>query len=257
MWYLVCGDRAVEGVTRAIGEAAARELRVLRDDLAVGPLADVDRPPCTRRAQFWQDVWPDAVTPSPDFGSGLSADAEWLAVLAGQANPVTVWHGDSCSEQLLLARVAAVLEHSELPLWEVPCGTGDSSVWMRRAVGMIEPGALGAFYQPRLVDAERKQRLASQWHAVVATNADIRRWRNGAFQGEDHSTVDAILLAACTPEWQPLPRVMAEVMAGCDGFFVTDFFAFWRARELAARGRVELAGHEGQHGYGGLSVRLT
>ncbi|MNY79082.1 hypothetical protein D3C86_2195680 [compost metagenome] len=64
--------------------------------------------------------------------------------------------------------------------------------------------------------------------------------------------MDAILLSACSRDWQPLPRVMADVMAGTDGFF-----AFWRARELAAQGRVELSGHEGQHGYGGLSVRLS
>ncbi|MCY1354938.1 hypothetical protein D9M69_413390 [compost metagenome] len=257
MWHLVCGDTAVEGVTRVIGDAAARGLRVLRDDLAVGPLADVDQPPCARRAQFWLELWPSAVTPRPDFAPELSADAVWLAQLADQSQPVTVWHGDSCSEQLLLARVAAALAQSELPLWEVPCGTGDSSVRTRRAVGMIEPASLGAFNQPRWVEAERKQRLVGQWRAAVAADADIRRWRDGDFRGEDHSTVDAILLAACTPHWQPLPRVMAEVMAGCDGFFVTDFFAFWRARELATRGRVELSGHEGQHGYGGLSVRLT
>ncbi|MNR66145.1 hypothetical protein D3C85_1894920 [compost metagenome] len=48
---------------------------------------------------------------------------------------------------------------------------------------------------------------------------------------------------------------MAELMGRSDGFFVTDFFAFWRARELAAQGRIELAGTAGQHGYGGLTVR--
>ncbi|MCY1309100.1 hypothetical protein D9M70_591600 [compost metagenome] len=91
----------------------------------------------------------------------------------------------------------------------------------------------------------------------MAANADIRRWRDGDFQGEDHAAVDAIFLAACTPDWQSLPRVMAELMAGVDGFFVTDFFAFWRARVLAARGLVELGGTAGQHGYGGLNVRLV
>lgn len=257
MWHLVCGDMAVEGVTRVIGDAAARGLRVLRDDLAVGPLADVERPPCAGRAQFWLAVWPDTVTPRPDFAPELSADADWLAGLAAQPHAVTVWHGDSCSEQLLLARVAAALAQSELPFWEVPCGTGDSSAGQRRAVGMIRPEEMDAYYQPRLVEHGRKAGLAGQWHAAVAANADIRRWRDGAFSGEDHQAVDAILLAACTPEWRPLARVMAELMAGADGFFVTDYFAFWRARELAAQGRIELAGTAGQHGYGGLTVRLA
>ncbi|MFC4860466.1 DUF3658 domain-containing protein [Pseudomonas sp. MAHUQ-62] len=256
MWHLVCGDVAAVGVTQVLGEDAAKGVRVLRDDLAVGPLVDVEQPPCSARAGFWLDVWPIAVTPRPDFGPDLSADASWLAGLARQDQAVTVWHGDSCSEQLLLARVAAALVQSELPLWEVSCGTGDSSVRMRRAVGMIEPAALGAYHLPKRVEAGRKAQLAAQWRAAMAANADIRRWRDGEFHGDDHRAVDAILLAACTPEWQPLPRVMAEVMAGNDGFFATDFFSFWRARELAARGRIELGGTAGQHGYGGLSVRL-
>lgn len=256
MWHLVCGDVAVVGVAHVLGEDAARGVRVLRDDLAVGPLIDVEQLPCAARAGFWLDVWPDVVTPRPDFGEGLSADAQWLAGLAHQNQPVTVWHGDSCSEQLMLARAAAALEGSDLPLWEVTCGTGDSSVAQRRALGMIEPSVLGTYYQPERVEADRQARLATQWRSAVADNAAIRRWRGGEFHGEDHAAVDAIFLAACTHEWQPLPRVMAELMAGIDGFFVTDFFAFWRARELAAQGHVELGGTAGQHGYGGLSVRL-
>ncbi|MDT4865257.1 hypothetical protein FQZ97_1000490 [compost metagenome] len=153
--------------------------------------------------------------------------------------------------------MAAALEHSDLPFWEVACGTGDSGVRTRRAVAMIEPEAMSAYHHPQRVEAGRKAQLAAQWHGAVAGNADIRRWRDGDFQGEDHAAVDAIFLAACTPDWQSLPRVMAELMAGVDGFFVTDFFAFWRARVLAARGLVELGGTAGQHGYGGLNVRLV
>lgn len=257
MWHLVCGDVAAAGVTRVIGvDVAARALRVLRDDLAVGPLVDVETPPCTLRAQFWRDVWPSTVTPRPDFGIGLCADADWLAALKRQDRPVTLWHGDSCSEQLLLARVAAALEGSDLPFWEVPCGTGDSSVETRRAVGMIDPAGLGAYFLPKQVDVGRKALLASQWRSALAGNADVRRWQKGDFRGEDHRKVDAILLGACTSDWQPLARVMTELMGQSDGFFATDFFAFWRARELAAQGRLELGGTAGQDGYGELTVRL-
>ncbi|WP_271409954.1 DUF1835 domain-containing protein [Pseudomonas sp. Q1-7] len=255
MWHLTCGDVAAVGVRRVLGDAAAEPLRVMRDDLAVGPLLDVDQRPCSARIAFWLSVWPDTVMPRPDFESGLSADADWLASLRQQDRPVTVWHGDSCSEQLLLARVAAALEHSELPLWEVACGTGDSGVDGRRAVGMIDPAVLSAYYLPKRVDAERQAGLAAQWRTAVAAGSDIRRWREGDFHGEDHRAVDTVLLAACTPEWRPLARVMAELMARSDGFFATDFFSFWRARELAAQGRIELAGSPGQHGYGGLQVR--
>ena len=84
MWHLVCGDNAVEGVAFALGETVPREcLRVLRDDLAVGPLKGIEQPPCTRRAAFWRAVWPEAVQPAPDFEAGLYEDARWLAGLAG------------------------------------------------------------------------------------------------------------------------------------------------------------------------------
>jgi len=253
MWHVVCGDNAVEGVTHVAGETLS--LRVLRDDLAVGPLLDIDQPPCSQRVAFWQAVWPAIEQPVPDFASGLSDDVHWLAELAGQREPVTVWHGDSASEQLMLCRVAAALEHSDLPFFEVPCGTGDSRVAWRKAVAMHAPDELLQLYQPRLLAPARRQQLAALWHAAVAENALIRRWRNGQFHGEDFHAIDNALLAACTPAWQPLGRAMAEVMAHCDGFFVTDFFLFWRARELAVAGRLQLSDNPNSHGYSELSVK--
>lgn len=257
MWHLVCGDNAVAGVTQSIGEgAAATGLRVLRDDLAVGPLTDVDTPPCAARVAFWQAAWPASVQPAPDFASGLPADARWLAALAEQGQPVTVWHGDSASEQLLLARVAHALEHSALALWEVPCGTGDSRVETRKAVAMHAPEALAALAQPREVSASRRQALAAQWRAVLADHGLIHRWQAGDFSGEDYQRIDADLLRYARDEAQPLARLMAEVMARNDGFFATDTFVLWRARELAAAGALVLSGEPGQYGYMGLQVHL-
>lgn len=253
MWHVVCGDNAVEGVTRVVGEQLS--LHVLRDDLAVGPLADIDQQPCTQRAAFWQQVWPHAVTPAPDFGAGLNDDVGWLNSLATQSEPVTVWHGDSASEQLMLCRVAAALKHSHLPFFEVPCGTGDSRVAWRRAVAMHAPDELLKLYEPRLVSPARRQHLAQQWTQAVNENALVRRWVDGSFRGEDFSTVDAALLKACTTQWQPLARAMAEVMGHCDGFFASDFFLFWRARELARAGRLDLSADADAHTYSELSVR--
>ncbi|HSX90530.1 MAG TPA: DUF3658 domain-containing protein [Pseudomonas sp.] len=257
MWHLVCGDNAVAAVTHVIGAHEAEAgLRVLRDDLAVGPLADVDTPPCAARAAFWQAVWPEPVRPVPDFATDLPADARWLAALPEQSRPVTVWHGDSASEQLLLARVANALAASALPFWEVCCGSGVSRVETRRAVAMHAPEALAALAKPREVDAERRQLLAAQWRAALADNALVRRWQANAFFGEDYQAVDAALLGHARNDEQPLARLMAEVMVRNDGFFATDYFLFWRARELAAMGRIALTGEAGAHGYGGLQARL-
>jgi hypothetical protein len=257
MWHLVCGDNAVAGVTHVIGAHEAEAgLRVLRDDLAVGPLADVDMPPCAARAAFWRALWPEAVRPVPDFATDLPADARWIAALAEQSRPVTVWHGDSASEQLLLARVAHALADSALPLWEVCCGTGDSRVASRRAVAMHAPETLAALAKPREVDATRRRQLVGQWRTALLDQALVRRWHAGTFHGEDFGRIDASLLQFCPAEGKPLARVMADVMAHCDGFFATDYLLFWRARELAAAGHIVLSGEAGAHGYGGLQARL-
>lgn len=258
MWHLVCGDNAVAGVSHVIGQQAAEAgMRVLRDDLAVGPLGDVDTMPCAARVAFWGAVWPAGVKPVPDFAADLPADAQWLAGLALQERPVTVWHGDSASEQLLLARVAHALEGSGVSLIEVPCGTGNSWVQSRQAVAMHAPQALLTVAKPRVVEAERRASLAAQWRAAVADDGLIHRWQAGRFTAEDYQIIDAALLRHARAEPQPLARVMAEVMARCDGFFATDFFLFWRARELAASGQLVVDGEPGEHGNSGLQVRRS
>lgn len=252
MWHLVCGDVGAESVRLWLGEQAD-DLRVLRDDLAVGPLADVDTPPCTARQTFWRQVWPAGLEPLPDF-TELAGDARWLAELAAGDRAVCVWHGDSCSEQLLLARVAAWLEGSTIALFEVPCGTGDSRVSQRRALGMIAPSQLPRYAPPRPVSAERQAALAAQWHEQRGHSAEVRRWQHGAFSSESFSVIDAALVIASGCEWRPLARAMAEVMAHGDGFFASDLFLYWRARELVAAGRLQLSGDE-EDGYAARQVR--
>lgn len=230
MWHITCGDLAADSVRQLLAEG--NEVRILRDDLAVGPLADIESPPCKTRMAYWEGVWPVGLEPRPDF-SGIAEDAEWLARLPEQSRQITVWHGDSASEQLMLARVAAALEGSAIPLHEVACGTGDSRVGTRMTVSMHAPEALTALYQPRLVGPARIADLASRWRAAIEANAAIRRWTDDRFVGEDNSSLDGQLVAACGNDWMPLARAMAEVMGRCDGFFPTDLFLYWRARELA------------------------
>ncbi|WP_296269534.1 DUF3658 domain-containing protein, partial [Pseudomonas sp. UBA6323] len=168
---------------------------------------------------------------------------------------VTVCQGDSRSEQLLLAGVASALQGSSVELWKAPCGSGDSRVQTRKAVAMHSPEALAQIAEPRLVQAERRAELAAQWQQVLADDALIRRWQAGVFSGECYQAIDAALVTGASAQAQPLARLMAEVMARSDGFFATDFFLFWRVRELAAAGLLALSGEPGEYGYQGLQVR--
>ncbi|RRV78667.1 DUF1835 domain-containing protein [Stutzerimonas stutzeri] len=253
MLHLTCGDLAGDGVRNLLADREpGAEVRVLRDDLAVGPLSDVDSPPCAARVAFWEQLWPDELTPRPLFAHDLAADARWLAELAGQADNVIVWHGDSASEQLLLARVCAALQGCRLQ--EVACGTGDSRAGRRKAVSMHSPEALAALYRPQAVSVSRQTELAAVWHQQCAGTYGIRRWDNGTFSGEDYQLIDATLIAASPDEFAPLARAMADVMGHCDGFFATDLFLYWRARELTTAGHLEVRGDPAA-GYRDLQVR--
>ncbi|WXL26141.1 DUF3658 domain-containing protein [Ectopseudomonas mendocina] len=240
MWHLVCGDLAGASVMQVLSPAENSGLRVLRDDLAVGPLAGIDQAPCTLRAHFWQQLWHESMQPVPDFANGLDADAMWLSALSQGPQAVTVWTGDSCSEQLLLARVAHLLQDSNVELWEVACANPQRPP--RKAVSLRTPDELQALFQQRspLTTAQRT-RLAEQWQQALHANADIRCWLAGEFSQHAYALVDEPLLRSCRSEWRPLGRVMADVMAQSDGFFPSDSFLHWRARELATVGQLELS----------------
>jgi hypothetical protein len=239
MWHLVCGDLAAASVAPILGETESQYLRVLRDDLAIGPLAGIDQSPCTTRTHFWLGLWHESMQPVPDFANGLDADAKWLAELKHSTEAVTVWSGDSCSEQLLLARVAQALQGSGVALWEVACANPQRPP--RKAVSLRSTDELQALYQQRsLLTTAQRTHLAEQWQQAVQVNADIRCWLAEEFSQHTYALVDEPLVQSCTAQWRPLGRIMADVMAQSDGFFPTDSFLHWRARQLAATGQIEL-----------------
>jgi hypothetical protein len=247
MLHLVCGDLAGEVLRKALGPQA--RIRVLRDDLAVGPLRDIESPPCAARVAFWEQVWPAQLPGRPDFAGELTGDAGWLAQLD---EAVTLWHGDSCSEQLLLTRVAASLDQSGAPLWEVACGQLPTGP--RRTVSLCSPTQLASLYQQaRALDGERRRALAAIWREQCHLNAEIRLWQDGRFVSQGFAELDQALLDACGRHGQ-LAEAMGQVMAGTRGFFPTDLLLFWRARELQARGLLRLAGEPGAYGYRDLRV---
>lgn len=251
-WHVLCGDVAAEQLSPLIKRDDSTQIKVLRDDLAVGPLQDVDRPPCAARVAFWQSVWPEEARAELDL-SPLSSDAQWLQALPQQPYSVTVWHGDSASEQLMLARVACWLGESPVSFHEVHCGTGQSHTGARRAVSMCSPEQLAAFV-PQEVSTARRRQLVAIWAKQRASSSVLRCWRAGQCLASGYEVPDAALIAACDNTWRPLARVMAAVMKEADGYFPTDYFVYWRVRVLATQGVVMIDG-DTREGYSGLKVR--
>ena len=171
--HVVNGDVAGATLKQALAQAGRPDsVVVLRDDLAVGPLADVDSV-AMARSGFWQRVAP---TSSIDFATEMRDALASLADLRDATTEVAIWHGQSASDQLMLRRVAFHLHQSPQRINEVgmdareletPNGQGPLT-----AIGMYSGARLARrFSTIAPVSVLRIGRLAYEWQQTVRENA--------------------------------------------------------------------------------------
>ncbi|MGO4125815.1 DUF3658 domain-containing protein [Inquilinus sp. YAF38] len=243
--HLCCGDSAA-GVIRAGLPGSA--VLVLRDDLAVGPLDDVDSDRPDARAAFWHAVFPDedraAIETGGTFVEQLAAESAALRDLPDAAAKIVIWHGTGAAEQLMLRRALWALRDAATPVEEVAVGPELLPQAGRRdmaAVAMLPPEDI-ATAAARPVAPERRARLAAEWARLRAESGGLRHHRAGTITTHPIEAHDGEILAALGPDWEPAARVIGRPMGTITGFFATDAFCFWRLRQLAAQGRAEFRG---------------
>lgn len=241
--HMVCGDGAAEALKRAMdaGVLAEDEVLAMPDDLAVGPLSDVDSPPCAQRAAFWHTLGGEALR-YREIAIELATGVEWLR------NPsvaeVTLWHGDSASEQLLLRRVCALLPEP-VRLRSAAAGSGECRSEDRHAIAMLKPEEVArSLAASRELDTIARQRLGADWLSALSANDELRLWLGGQLQGAGYEHIDQVLLESANDHWRPVQSVIGPTMAYVDGLFVSDLLAAWRLREQVAAGRLELRGED-------------
>ncbi|MGC4009086.1 MAG: DUF3658 domain-containing protein [Pseudomonas sp.] len=241
--HLVCGDGAADALRRAVeaGVLTEKKIRVMPDDLAVGPLSDVDNPPCQQRAAFWHELGGDALR-EREIAIEMATEVNWLS--SPDVGSVTLWHGDSASEQLLLRRVCALLP-ANIILRSVGAGSGQCRSEDRHAIAMLKPVELAnALADSHELDAAERQNLAADWQRVLAENAELRLWLDGQLSGAGYAHIDRILLDSASESWRPVQSLIGPTMAYVDGLFVSDLLAAWRLREQVAAGALELRGDD-------------
>lgn len=246
--HLCCGDSAA-GVIRAGLGLPDSAILTLRDDLAVGPLGDVDDESPDARAAFWRALLTDENRTAIEAGGGaladqLAAESAVLRRLPEAASKIVIWHGTGAAEQLMLRRVLWALRDAATAVEEVAVGAELLPEARRRdmtAVAMLPPEDVpGAVARP--VAPDRKARLATDWESLRADGGGLRHHQDGTITTHPIDAHDGEILAAVGPDWQPAARVIGQPMGTITGFFATDAFVFWRLRQLAAQGRVEFEG---------------
>ncbi|KVV48129.1 hypothetical protein WT27_04320 [Burkholderia territorii] len=247
--HVIQGGTAAASLREALAQAGRDERVVgLLDDLAVGPLKGADETPDTRAA-FWHRVLGDQI---PDWNAEIEAEFARLEQLVMDTDQVVVWHAPSVGDKLLLRRVAYHLRNVPQRLNEVRLSAADLDAAQRAALtradqacstGMFSPAAL-ARKRPMAapISVLRIGRLALEWQEAKHLNAELRYWVSNTIKSGHYADLDALIVAHAKPGWQPARRVVGGIMAGADrgGLFVSDSIAWWRCRELAAAGRLEL-----------------
>lgn len=253
--HVTNGDIAANTLREAL-QLAARDERVipLKDDLAVGHLRGIDDN-SEARALFWQHVLNETKF---DFIAKLKEQDALLRELGQESGQVVVWHGQSAADQLTLRRVAYALRNAPQRLNEARLNQDDllpAEDGTRRgrednatSVGMFSAHELLAKLPSAApISVLRISRLALEWQEVKQINSETRRWRDNTFLASTYSDIDeSILQIASEDGWQPARRIAGQVMGATFGFMVSDAIAFWRCRELAAAGKLQIRGDLGK-----------
>lgn len=213
--HWVCGDHAAQVLMNAI--PASNNVRIGRDDLAIGPLTDIDARSPQQRIHFWQTLAP--VNAGIAWPTAMQGEYDLVNQALAEQHDVLVWVGDSASEWLWLARLAAVWTSSERDLWMVEAPT---------AVGLCTTKQLQqALLQAKKLTADQIQTWAAIWRDLALRQAPVRLWRDGQFYASDFQALDEQLLK------QDGPVPLTALREAVRGFYPTDWLAAWRWRVLS------------------------
>lgn len=250
--HVANGDSAAQSLTEAL-RLAEREDRVLtlRDDLAVGPLREIDDSPLAR-ATFWRQV----LNSNIDLEDELEDQQALLSRLTRGDSQIVVWHGQSAADQLTLRRVAFHLRNAPQRLNEAKLNADDLTIPASdaqpervgradrtTAVGMFSPHQLLAKLPSAApISVLRISRLALEWQEAKYASAETRRLRDNMLVSGTWMDVDEALLELASADFQPARKIAGAAMAQRFDFMLSDSVAFWRCRELVTAGRLKIRG---------------
>jgi hypothetical protein len=215
----------------------------LRQALAQAARPDVDSTGLIRSG-FWQRVAPHT---DIDFAAEMRQALDQLQALRRDDLEVAIWHGQSASDQLMLRRVVFHLYQAPQRINEVSMDLRELEVPAQgnlAAIGMYPAARLARrFSTIAPVSVLRLGRLGYEWQQNVKENADVRLWKGNTLVPAAYHNVDDVILERAPEDWKPAAEVVASVMGAIEGLLASDWFVFWRCRELISTGQLMLRGN--------------
>ena len=230
---LVHGHSAGGLLRQAIRDfALSGEVRVVADDLSVGPLSD-DR---TRNA-WWLNVYSShAGASEPNLYGQWQVISDDLSA----TSELVLWSSNSARDYVF-ERMAAFMFRDLTTFFRV----------LVPASGKLEGVP---FHNPEALAGMESHRRAltttevASWAASFANeirhSSGVRALQQGSIVAKPESAFDDYLLERCPLEWTKWYRPIGEAMGDCDGHnLIGDAFFSWRLRLLVEAGRVEAQGY--------------
>jgi uncharacterized protein DUF1835/uncharacterized protein DUF3658 len=248
--HVVNGDGGAALLMAAL-ELPPEDIHVHRDDLAFGPLSDVDEAEPVLRAAFWREVAGKDIF---DFERDLARESAKLAKLKASSRPVCVWYGQSSSDQLMLRRMAAYMLGAGCTVSGVPLTAecpNEAPFGDKTTIGLYEPAKLRrAVLATRVLTEDQLSTWAMEWQTLKDESADIRFWlpdetnaSQRRFQGAAFDAIGLLMLRHLPMEWEPATTTLRRSMSLIDGgVFATDLIVWWCLRELAKHGALQARG---------------
>jgi hypothetical protein len=210
------------------------EVRVVDDDLSVGPLQDDQT-----RNEWWVTVcgpYPEAHQPS--------VYAQWQAIgdgLGDAANELVLWSSNSARDFVFERMAAFMLSDRSSALFYVRVPASGNL----EGVPFHNPDALAKMDGDKLaLTASEAATWRDSFASHLRPSSGVRMLRHGSAAALPDSALDEFLLERCPREWTKWYRTIGNAMADCDGQnLISDAFFSWRLRLLVVAGRVETQGN--------------
>ncbi|HEX2532457.1 MAG TPA: DUF1835 domain-containing protein [Chitinophagaceae bacterium] len=266
MIHIVFQESDIEVLKKAIelDESLAGSVEIIRDDYAVGPLADL------MEAEGWQQRfgwWKELLAASP-YGAptDLIDDRMTLHRLRktleeNEKETAWIWMGqnghDVCGYYWLVSQLKDFQGRVfVLYLNNLPFINEKGQIFYPTYLHEIQPKEfLKAKKLNRAVTLSEFEVDPDEWNRLSAENAMVRILEGGKkIVSKEDSFYDADILKNLSADWQKGNRAMNNILAKMK-IKTGDLFLLWRMRVLAAEGKMELNG-DPSRGWKEFEVRL-
>lgn len=177
-----------------------------------------------------------------DSGQLANAIVEFLQIDFSAYDEVILWQGETAGDRLFGYMVSALVGRDLsvvdlTPLRDVLPNARVAALSMAHCSGENLKQLLNNIIP---IAESKKSTNAEFWYKWSKSVADLRLLSgSGEIVEADRQIFDGIILSACSSEWQPSARVVAQVLCRVD-FAVGDSFLHHRTVELARSGKISV-----------------